>query len=92
VPDTAQPITAHDIDLIVNDMHAINPLQNALQELPKVKRWHAAAYRKYTVLVFKLKTISTTTKMDVSVQLLSGTTCGVDPRRGWLSFLLFSSV
>jgi hypothetical protein len=73
--------------LIINDMHSINPLENRLQELPKVKRWNAAAHRKYTVSVFKLETINTTAKMDVSVQLLSGTICSVDPRRDWLSLL-----
>jgi hypothetical protein len=75
--------------LIVNDVYAINPLEHALQELPKVKRRNAAAHRKYAVSVLKLETINTTAKMDVSVQLHSGTMRGVDPRCEWLSFLLF---
>jgi hypothetical protein len=88
-PNTAQSITAHNVDLIVNDMHTVNPLENAFQELPKVKGRNAAAHRKYAVTVFKLESVSATAKMDVSVQLLSDTMCGVDPRCEWLSFLLF---
>jgi hypothetical protein len=70
-------------------MHAINPSKNSFQEFPKVKRRNAAAHRKYTVSMFKLETINTTAKMEVSIQLRSGTMCSVDPRRDWLSALLF---
>jgi hypothetical protein len=48
-------------------MHAINPLENAVQELTKVKRWNAAAHSKYAVTVFKLETVSATAKMAMSI-------------------------
>jgi hypothetical protein len=70
-------------------MHAINPLENAFQELPKVKRRHSASHGKNAVSVFELETINATAKMDVSIQLLSDAICDVDPRREWLSLLLF---
>jgi hypothetical protein len=70
-------------------MHAINPPEEAFQEFPKIKGRHSAAHGKNAVTVFELETVNTTAKMDVPVQLLSGTMCGVDPRREWLSFLLF---
>jgi hypothetical protein len=48
-------------------MHAINPLENALQELPEVKRWNASAHGKYAVTVFELETVSATAKMAMPI-------------------------
>jgi hypothetical protein len=67
VPDTAQPVAANNIDVIIDSVDAINSLENFLQELSQVKVWNTAADCKHTVTMFKLESFNTTAKMAVVV-------------------------
>jgi hypothetical protein len=83
VPDTAQPVAANNINLVIDSVDAINPLQNPLQKSPQIKVWNAAADRKHTVTMFKLESVNTTAKMAVMVQFLTDQIFDLNPRRGW---------
>ena len=72
LPDTAQPVTADNINLVVDSFDPVDSLESGLQELLKVKGWNTTSDCKYTFMVFKLKTINATAKMAVAIKFLAG--------------------
>jgi hypothetical protein len=69
--DTTEAVAAHDVDLIVNMSHTIDPLEDACQHLPQKKRRHTAPHREYSATVFKLKAITAAAKIDMAFEFFT---------------------
>jgi hypothetical protein len=72
VANTTEPVTANNIDLIVNATHSINPLEGSFQNLPQVKRWNTTAHGEYAPAVFELETFDSTEEMAMVSDCFAG--------------------